>query len=95
LEYQGDGIIALASKMYFCFGDKDKMSSKGISQKQNELTKMNYLEALNGDSSQRFTNTGFRVKDNQMNTYMLTKSGMKIFNDKRLREGFKTLPTTL
>ena len=71
------------------------MSSKGISQKQNELTKMNYLEALNGDSSQRFTNTGFRVKDNQMNTYVLTTSDMKIFYDKRLREGLITLPNTL
>jgi hypothetical protein len=95
LEYQGDGIIALASKMYYCFGDKDKVSSKGISQKQNELTKKNYLAALNGDSSQTFLNTGFKVKDNQMNTYVLAKSGMKMFNDKRLREGFKTLPTTL
>lgn len=95
LEYQGDAIIALASKMYYCFGYKDKMSSKGINQKQNELTKLNYLEALNGDSSQTFINTGFRVKENQMNTYVLAKSGMKIFNDKRLREGFKTFPTAL
>ena len=75
--------------MYYCFGDKDKISLKGINQIQNELTKKNYLEALNGDSSQTFTNTGFR------NTYVLTKSGMKIFNDERLREGFKTVPTTL
>jgi hypothetical protein len=58
LEYQGDGIIALASKMYYCFGHKDKMSSKGISQKQNELRKTNYLAALNGDNSQTFINTG-------------------------------------
>jgi hypothetical protein len=89
LEYPGDGIIALASKMYYCFGDKDKMSSKGINQKQNELRKQNYMEDLNGDSSQTFINTGFRVKDNQMNTYVLAKSGMKIFNDRRLEKDLK------
>ena len=38
LEYEGDGIISLASKMYYCFGDTDKFSSKGINKKQNELT---------------------------------------------------------
>ena len=34
LEYEGDGIISLASKMYYCFGDTDKFSSKGINKKQ-------------------------------------------------------------
>jgi hypothetical protein len=95
LEYEGDGIIALASKMYFCFGEKDKFSCKGINKKQNEITKQNYMNALNGESNQHFTNKGFRVKDNQMNTYSLQKFGMKLFNDKRLRVGYDTFPIEL
>ena len=83
LEYEGDGIIALASKMYYCFGDKDKFSSKGINKKQNEITKQKYLKALQGDSTQEFINKGFRVKNNEMTTYTLTKGGLKLFNDKR------------
>jgi hypothetical protein len=32
VEHQGDVIIALASKMYYC--DKDKYSSKGLNKKK-------------------------------------------------------------
>jgi hypothetical protein len=58
-------------------------------------TKQKYLDALQGDSSQEFTNKGFRVMNNEMNTYELTKNGMKLFNDKRLRVGFETFPPEL
>jgi len=96
VEYEGDGIIALASKMYYCFGDTtDKFSSKGINQKQNEITKQRYLQALQGDDTQLFQNKGFRVKQNQMTTYSQQKTGMKLFNDKRIRVGFETFPTQL
>lgn len=31
VEYAGDGIVALCSKTYYCFGElKDKFSSKGL-----------------------------------------------------------------
>jgi hypothetical protein len=93
LEYEGTCIISLASKMYYC--DENKFSSKGINKKQNEITKQKYVDALKGNSSQEFVNDGFRVKNNQMNTYSLTKTGMKLFNDKRLRVGFQTFPTKL
>jgi hypothetical protein len=79
--------------MYYC--DAKKFSSKGINKKQNEITKQKYLDALNGNSAQEFVNSGFRVNNNQMNTYCLTKTGMKLFNDKRLRVGFETFPTGL
>lgn len=96
LEYQGDGIIALASKMYYCFGvDDSKFSCKGINKKQNKITKDNFIEALHGNSLQNFYNKGFRVNRNDMNTYILSKCGMKLFNDKRLRVGFDTFPTSL
>jgi hypothetical protein len=93
LECEGDCIISLASKMYYC--NKNKFSSKGINKKQNEITKYKYLGALNGNANQAFRNNGFRANNNQMNTYSLTKTGMKLFNDKRLRVGFETFPTEL
>ncbi|EGF76807.1 hypothetical protein BATDEDRAFT_28304 [Batrachochytrium dendrobatidis JAM81] len=83
LEYEGDCIISLASKMYYY--DEKKFSSKGINKRQNEITKYKYLSALNGNANQGFRNSGFRANNNQMNTYSPTKTGMKLFNDKRLR----------
>jgi hypothetical protein len=95
LEFRGDGIVALASKMYYCFGEQDKFSSKGINRKQNSITKRRYLDALENLMEQQFVNKGFRVKNNQISTYQLTKSGMKLFNDKRLRTGFTTKPPNM
>ena len=87
-EYSGDGIIALSSKLYYCFGSNgDKFSSKGLNKKQNELTKERYFQALQGDESQVFNTRGFRVKSNQMTTYTIEKKGLRIFNDKRKRIG--------
>ncbi len=79
--------------MYFC--DDNKFSSKGINKKQNEITKQKYVDALNGNATQEFVNNGFRVKNNQMNTYSLTKTGMKLFNDKRFRIGLVILSIQL
>jgi hypothetical protein len=90
LEYEGDCIISLASKMYYC--DENKFSSKGINKRQNVITKQKYPNALNGNSTQEFI---FRANDNQMNTYSLAKTGMKLFNDKRLLVGFETFPIEL
>lgn len=39
VEYEGNGIIGLCSKTYYCFGKKDKFSCKGINKKCNEITK--------------------------------------------------------
>ncbi|EGF76384.1 hypothetical protein BATDEDRAFT_28599 [Batrachochytrium dendrobatidis JAM81] len=44
LEYEGNCIISLVSKMYYC--DENKFSSKGINKKQNEITKQKYVDAL-------------------------------------------------
>lgn len=58
--------------MYYC--DENKLSSKGINKKQNEITKQKYVDALNGNAAQEFVNKGFRVKNNQMKTYSLTRN---------------------
>ncbi|EGF78145.1 hypothetical protein BATDEDRAFT_26887 [Batrachochytrium dendrobatidis JAM81] len=44
LEYEGNCIISLASKMYYY--DENKFSSKGINKEQNEITKQKYVDAL-------------------------------------------------
>ncbi|EGF80262.1 hypothetical protein BATDEDRAFT_25157 [Batrachochytrium dendrobatidis JAM81] len=93
LEYKGDCVISLASKMHYC--DEKKFSSKGISKNQNEITKQKYLNALSGNGGQEFINNGFRSYHNQMNTYSLTNTAIKLFNDKQLRVGYETFPTKL
>lgn len=79
--------------MYYC--DEKKFSSKGINKNQNKITKQKYLNALSGNGGQEFINNGFRSYHNQMNTYSLAKTGMKLFNDKRLRVGYETFPSEL
>lgn len=92
-EFSGTGIIALSSKCYFAYGDgKEKLSSKGLNKKQNILTKERYLQALEGDVSQKFSNKGFRIKNNKIVTYTQSKSGLRLWNDKRRRVGYETHP---
>ncbi|KAJ8031107.1 hypothetical protein HOLleu_27721 [Holothuria leucospilota] len=48
VEWEGDGIVALNSKMYYCYGGvKDKFSCKGINKTRNEVGKDMYLGILN------------------------------------------------
>ena len=42
IEWEGEGIIALCSKTYFCFGDQNKVSCKGLNKKTNEINKDTY-----------------------------------------------------
>ena len=57
--------------------------------KQSEITRRKYVDALKGNATQEFVNNGFRVKNNQMNTYSLPEIGMTLFNNKRPRIGFQ------
>jgi hypothetical protein len=36
-EFTGDGMIALCSKTYYCFGKEDKFSCKGINKRLNDI----------------------------------------------------------
>ena len=45
-EYSSDGIIALISKTYYCFGKEDKFSCKGINKRTNQITKDKYMDVL-------------------------------------------------
>ena len=45
-EFSGDGMIALCSKTYYCFGDETKFSCKGINKRTNDITKDTYMDVL-------------------------------------------------
>ena len=69
-EFQGTRKIALTSKCYYAEDEKmkSKISCKGVSKKQNEMTWNRYLEALSG-SKDKAINSGFRISRNGVVTY--------------------------
>jgi hypothetical protein len=93
-EYRGDGIVALCSKIYYCFWKEDKFSCKGINKRTNEITKDKYMDVLLSKKSGSGTNRGFRVIDNKMYTYLQERAGFSYFYPKRklLDDGVSTEP---
>ena len=93
-EYSGDGIIALCSKTYYCFGKEEKFICKGISKRTNQITKDKYMDVLLSKKSGSSTNRGFRSMDNQVFTYLQEKSGFSYFYPKQkvLADGVSTAP---
>ena len=96
LEKEGTRAIASCSKCYFVEDEKSskaKKSSKGVSQKQNELLWSRYEMALDGYKDMA-TNRGFRMKDGAMYTYEQYKLGLSAYYDRRwvLEDGIHTEP---
>ena len=60
VEWEGDGIVALCSKTYFCFGDQNKASCKGLNKATNDITKQRYLDVLEAQRAGIGTNRGGR-----------------------------------
>ena len=86
LEFEGTRGIALCSKCYYMENEekknKVKMSSKGVSKRQNKLSWEKYEAALNGVVD-RATNRGFRMIKGTMRTYLQKKLGLSAYYDKR------------
>jgi hypothetical protein len=82
-EHSGDGIIALCSKTYYCFGMEDKFSCKGINKRTNQITKDKYMDVLLLKKYGSSTNRGFRSMDNHVFTYFQVRSGFSYFYPKR------------
>jgi hypothetical protein len=93
-EFTGDGMIALCSKTYYCFGKEDKFSCKGINKRTNQITKEKYMDVLLSKKSGSSTNRGFRSIDNQVYTYLQERAGFSYFYPKRkvLADGVSTIP---
>ena len=93
-EFEGDGIVALNSKTYICWGDGgDKYSSKGLSKTNNTFTRDCFKRVLFETVAKSGTNKGFVVKDNKMYTYSEIRSGLTYFYAKRkvLEDGVSTV----
>ena len=96
VEWEGTGIVALTSKMYFCHGEKTKSSAKGIQMRNNAslLTFENYKACLFNKEVIQANNRGFRVWDGQVYTYEQGKDGLSPIYDKRvlLEDGITSIP---
>ena len=95
-EFEGERMIALCSKCYYTEdgeAKKKKLSSKGMSKKQNEINWQRFKAALAG-SKDMATNRGFRMRDGNMVTYEQEKLGLSAYYDKRwvLPDGIHTEP---
>lgn len=101
-EFRGVGIISLNSKTYFCWEEETsedtdltvKYRSKGLSRKQNKLTRDQFMSVLSSKNSVSGENRGFCKKDNQIFTYSQQRSGLSYMYAKRLvlEDGVTTLP---
>ena len=99
-EFICDEMICLAPKTYICksrFGEQ-KLSSKGLSQKQNTLTLDQYKQVLVNQKAITGQNRGFRLdQQKQMCTYIQEKVGLSYLYLKRhvSENGIDTTPTHL
>ena len=95
-EFEGERMIALCSKCYYTEdgeAKKKKLSSKGMSKRQNEINWHRFKAALDGNKDIA-TNRGFRMRDGNMVTYEQEKLGLSAYYDKRwvLPDGIHTEP---
>ena len=95
LEWDGDGLIGLAAKTFFCFNyddpTKNKCSSKGLN-KAIALSREHFLSVLKTKNSSSHANKGFIMKDKNMYTYEMERMGLTYFYCKRkvLNDGVST-----
>ena len=95
-EFKGKRMITLTSKCYYADGGPDteaKISCKGVSKSQNEMTWERYRNALEG-STNRASNKGFRLQGQSIVSYQQDKLGLSAYYDKRIvhKDGIHTGP---
>ena len=94
-EFAGERMIALCSKCYFADdrGEKQKLSTKGMSKNQNIINWQRFKAALEGNKDMA-TNRGFRMREGKIVTYEQEKLGLSAYYDKRwvLPDGIHTEP---
>ena len=95
-EYNGEGIVALCSKTYICFGAVEidaetraeietnvKIVSKGLSKTLNKFTKAVYLKVLTTKDCGSGVNRGFRTTGKNIVTYEQIRSVLSYLYIKR------------
>ena len=94
-EFEGDGLVALNSKVVHAWdsaSSKSKTSCKGTQKRRNIFSKDHFLSVLLTRIPETVVNSGF-IKDNLMiKTYTQTKQGLGFFYAKRkvLPDGIRT-----
>ena len=94
LEFEGEGMICLNSKVYHIWGELGwKTSSKGM-QERNNLLKDDFLKVLLERCEHSVTNAGIIDDGTRKLTYTQTKQGLNYFYCKRivLEDGITTIP---
>ena len=94
VEWHGDGFVGLCSKTYYCFGETDKSTTKGLSKRHNDIDKDTFLAVLTNRRSGSGFNRGFRVRDSTVMTYVQERAALTYFYPKRkvLADGLTTAP---
>ena len=103
IEFQGEGVVALCSKTYVCFGgehgNETKLSCKGIQKRNNiqDLTKEAYLAVLRNQTAGSGVNKGFVARNGGVYSYTQTRRGLSYMYCKRLvlDDGVSTMPLDL
>ena len=91
VEFQGQAMVCLCSKTYFCLGDEWGESCKGILKSRNRLTFDHYLRALceDGPGVSIQMNKGIRIhpKTGLIETYTQQRRGLtNIYLKRKVRE---------
>jgi hypothetical protein len=87
-------MTALNSKCYIGTGSEEKISCKGVIQKQNSLSTQIYNRVLETEETHMATNRGFKVVDHHVTTYSQKKRGLSYQYIKRrvCADGVSTQP---
>ena len=99
LEWSGEGCVALTSKTYICFGGdeekkKEKVVSKGLSLRLNNLTPAIYLDVLRTKKPGGGINKGIKSIKHKMVSYEQYRAGLPYLYIKRKvgADGISTTP---
>jgi len=95
VEWEGDKIVALNSKMYSVYNsstNKSKFSCKGVSKKNFTHPTDMYQDVLETKQTKQGANIGFRTKDSKILTYHQTRNSFTYYYIKRkvLEDGIHT-----
>jgi hypothetical protein len=84
VEFEGEGMVALNSKTYCCWGNEEqKLSSKGLSKQLNNFNSSVYKTVLFEQTKMSGTNKGFIIKDHNVYTYHQLRNELIYFYCKR------------
>ena len=94
VEFEGDVIVALCSKSYYCSSSegKDKLSCKGAQKARCNFTLDTFRQVLQTKRSATCTNRGFRAENSKIYTYSQDRAALTYFYPKRivLSDGIST-----